>query len=543
MFRWLIDLVGVFLGTALLQWLVKKLPRALVDNAMTGYIDNKIGAVFGITEGSVDAFLSEWIVPVFLAVAAVWLWHRWAARQLKKTPSLEENKGEFSEIMEAIWWIAERSAWGHWQDAQMAGRAEIHKLHSAEHMLRASAQNAEIIISGRIGGTATYVPIDQHFWRLVFFDIQPDPRSLWRAEVKPRDGIQTAIPNYDSLIVKRADLESLPWVGGIRLRFETLKLSVLSKFRKSFRRTMSWLQPSHIIIFGLAIALCGVIWQMSKPALPVVATHIQLGPEPVKQSPEPAKQPQSSGNPLIDAVNSFLAKSGKTTNWDVRNSNPAVSLQDNSDGLGPYISRWDVSLGPWPTVSDGFTANQLRRLPPKVPNLRLQSQKETLSAATEDFSKIINRKIGGMTARSDNVAGVHPIIGANRDRGAIEPLEKLQKLRAEYNEIHNVLFARGSEGNGTFFENYSSIYSELLRGLMPDNWQPVWEAYNVALLNLTRSVELLQTAEKQAENRSLYEQATANIEPYQSAFVQANAALRGWADQASKRAEMMAKAL
>ena len=33
-----------------------------------------------------------------------------------------------------------------------------------------------------------------------------------------------------------------------------------------------------------------------------------------------------------------------------------VRMQDNSDGLGPFVAFWDeTQLGPRPTVADGFT--------------------------------------------------------------------------------------------------------------------------------------------------------------------------------------------
>jgi hypothetical protein len=83
MVRWLLDLVGVYLATYFIQWVVRKLPRSLVDNAVTSYLDNKIGWLFGLTESQVDGFLSEWIVPIALAVLAVVIWHRLASRQLR----------------------------------------------------------------------------------------------------------------------------------------------------------------------------------------------------------------------------------------------------------------------------------------------------------------------------------------------------------------------------------------------------------------------------------------------------------------------------
>ena len=83
MVRRLVDLVGVFIATTVIQWLVRKLPRSLLDNAITGYLDNKIGGFFGLTEAAVDGFLLEWAFPLVVAIAAVLLWHLVAVRTLK----------------------------------------------------------------------------------------------------------------------------------------------------------------------------------------------------------------------------------------------------------------------------------------------------------------------------------------------------------------------------------------------------------------------------------------------------------------------------
>lgn len=41
----------------------------------------------------------------------------------------------------------------------------------------------------------------------------------------------------------------------------------------------------------------------------------------------------------------------------------SVVLQDDADGLGPFIAHWDESeLGPLPTTTDGFTRDHLRRV-------------------------------------------------------------------------------------------------------------------------------------------------------------------------------------
>ncbi|MGP9811615.1 hypothetical protein ACTZWT_08910 [Rhodopseudomonas sp. NSM] len=72
----------------------------------------------------------------------------------------------------------------------------------------------------------------------------------------------------------------------------------------------------------------------------------------------------TTGNPLLDSINVYLAKSGKKTNPGI--GDPSASnftMGDASDGNGPYITHWGSDLGPWPTVLDGFTISQLRNSP------------------------------------------------------------------------------------------------------------------------------------------------------------------------------------
>ncbi len=74
---------------------------------------------------------------------------------------------------------------------------------------------------------------------------------------------------------------------------------------------------------------------------------------------------QKSGNPLQDAITAFLAKKGKTVKYG---PDSAVMMGDESNGRGPFITRWDaIVLGPWPNVPDGFTPHQIHRLPRLYP--------------------------------------------------------------------------------------------------------------------------------------------------------------------------------
>lgn len=63
---------------------------------------------------------------------------------------------------------------------------------------------------------------------------------------------------------------------------------------------------------------------------------------------------------LPERINSLLAARGKSVDFSARR--PLADLEDQADGNGPYISRWDASLGEPPTESDGFSAHELHRM-------------------------------------------------------------------------------------------------------------------------------------------------------------------------------------
>jgi len=70
------------------------------------------------------------------------------------------------------------------------------------------------------------------------------------------------------------------------------------------------------------------------------------------------KHPDS---PLHILVDDFLDKRG----IDIEHGpfNVPVSIGDERDGRGQFITKWDEAvLGAPPTTADGFTADQLRRI-------------------------------------------------------------------------------------------------------------------------------------------------------------------------------------
>jgi hypothetical protein len=76
--RRLLDIVGAAAGTVFVGWLLRKLPFKLGENALLGWVDDKIAVQFGITSPSLSAvldFVWGWLVPLILAIAAIWAYH------------------------------------------------------------------------------------------------------------------------------------------------------------------------------------------------------------------------------------------------------------------------------------------------------------------------------------------------------------------------------------------------------------------------------------------------------------------------------------
>jgi hypothetical protein len=101
MFRTLINFVGFLIVSGISQYIIKRLPRSLVDNAVTSYIDNKIGALIGLSEARVDGFVLEWFIPILLGLAAILIWHRIAIRQYSHASPVDYS-GLVDEAFQAL---------------------------------------------------------------------------------------------------------------------------------------------------------------------------------------------------------------------------------------------------------------------------------------------------------------------------------------------------------------------------------------------------------------------------------------------------------
>jgi hypothetical protein len=127
-------------------------------------------------------------------------------------------KGGDVELIHALWHIATGSAWGKWFAAHhlASSGSEIPErslMTTAETVFRQRAEDGEIEVRGRRPAQLDYEPIRREHWRLIFVDLEPDPRTLYRTVVKPRSGVElervAALLEFDSLIVDRKRLNAL----------------------------------------------------------------------------------------------------------------------------------------------------------------------------------------------------------------------------------------------------------------------------------------------------------------------------------------------
>jgi hypothetical protein len=261
-------------------------------------------------------------------------------------------------------------------------------------------------------------------------------------------------------------------------------------------------------------------------ATPVLATHIQ-------PTPESAKQPELSGNPLREAIDAFLAKNGKTIDWK---TSVLIQTPDANDGKGAYIAYWDQSMGPWPEpiAGNGFTADQLRKLPRKVPRFSTQFDKEEFRKSVRDVSTVI-KQVDDLIKASRNVAGVTPITGGNR-ADASEPLEKLRKIRETFHALDGQLFRT------PIFDQYPDYKAELW-GLIPPGSQDVFQNFGAVLNELTNAVALLREVQKLPDNVTASAQALEAIKPIQDRFAATFGLLQRWVVDCNQRIDMVTRAI
>jgi hypothetical protein len=248
--------------------------------------------------------------------------------------------------------------------------------------------------------------------------------------------------------------------------------------------------------------------------------------------------------PLARAVDAFLAKQGKAPRWGQTAGGPATVGLGSGTGLPDdiYITFWGASLGPWPTVQDGFTNAQLRRFPTKAPKFTTQYDREKYRLAVDDLSKIINQDIGELVRLSMNISGSRPVVSPNSPNGTDQPLETLRRMSSIFQDVHARIFNRGNGSDRSLFDQYPSYKEELL-DILPDGWDPIVGAYNVALQQFIGAVMLLRGAERHLDDRELYNMATHNLDGYQEALQKATGPLRDWAIDTNSRIDLTIKAI
>ena len=96
-------------------------------------------------------------------------------------------------------------------------------------------------------------------------------------------------------------------------------------------------------------------------------------------------------------------------------------------------------------------------------------------------------------------------------------------------EVEQLLFVRGSGGNGTSFD--AATYRELLMGTLPDDWQERWVNYKFSRNELHKALALMESAERHPEDAELLALAKTNVGIPKDQFQQKTGALREWLDR------------
>jgi hypothetical protein len=185
----------------------------------------------------IDGWARLFVGLVLLLCLGFLAWDLWTyLRSRPPRPKRASGSQRYIDVIEAVYWIAENSAWGRWKEAryQASGKAvaEIFKLTTAERLLTTAAANGEFVIKGRLAKSVDYRDLDQHFWRSAFLDIQQNSVTRWQVAIKARPAMEVPIPEYDSFIVESARVRALWRRRDWRYDLPALRL----KFRSMWRR-------------------------------------------------------------------------------------------------------------------------------------------------------------------------------------------------------------------------------------------------------------------------------------------------------------------
>lgn len=175
-------------------------------------------------------------IAVLFGILAIWDIVSWIRkRRAGRAIARASSSARFIGVIEAIYWIAERSAWGRWMEAQyrVSGKAvaQIFKLTTAEQLFRRSAENGEIVVKARLAKSVDYTALDQHFWHSAYFHIEENLTSIWAATIKARSG-GIEIPEYDAAIVERTRVEALWRQRDWRYDWPRLRLNIETAWKR-----------------------------------------------------------------------------------------------------------------------------------------------------------------------------------------------------------------------------------------------------------------------------------------------------------------------
>lgn len=214
------------------------------------------------------------------------------------TVDRKSNSSESREIsvMDAIRWITEHSDFGRWLDATIGVMRDRSRfLLVASELQRRHLESGDIVVKGRRSGSIDYNDIDRRFWEHAFIHVETHPLSIFRATIMPSEASTIFVPDYDRLIVDRTLLESKfpEWVLRIRLAIAILSIRAnIKAFKTAIKTAIEKVEPTHVIIFGLVIALGGTIWSLyqSNRAKEIPQVDIEEITKPLKSHLETTTQ-------------------------------------------------------------------------------------------------------------------------------------------------------------------------------------------------------------------------------------------------------------
>lgn len=147
---------------------------------------------------------------------------------------------EDTDLGTAIRHMAWYSAWARWFAAQHLATNKHEPIFErflmsivAFEVLNA-AMNGKLSMRGRPSDSINYEAISRETWRLIAINMDPDPRSLWKAVIRPRSDVDRErvqhILDYDSIILSSREFEQL-WPRDNK-RLDKARMKLLKKAKR-----------------------------------------------------------------------------------------------------------------------------------------------------------------------------------------------------------------------------------------------------------------------------------------------------------------------